>query len=100
MVQIASSSPPSGILWLFLHHSCPLLSDAGFHILALHVSMDKFKKYSIIILSIVKCSHPGIVSSGTEQFSSQTATGSEKGFVPKRSNYCAGEPTCLMPQIK
>lgn len=41
MVQIASSSPPSGTLLPFLHRSCLLLSDAGFHTLASHVSVEK-----------------------------------------------------------
>lgn len=44
MVQIASSSPPNDTVLLCLHHSCLLLSDAGFHTLALHVSIEKRKE--------------------------------------------------------
>lgn len=45
MVQTASSSPPNGTPLLSPHHPCLLLSDAGFHILALRVSVEKKKKH-------------------------------------------------------
>lgn len=75
--RTASSSPPNGILLLFLHHSCLLLSDAGFRTLALHVSLKKKKEKNneMNYINYFKCIKAQCPLSGTD--SSTTVTGSE-----------------------